>query len=112
VLRRLAFIRAAQQVGLTLEEAAAALGGLPLDRAPTKAEWARLSRAWRGRLDDRIAELELLRDTLTSCIGCGCLSLQTCRLYNPEDAADSLGDGARFLLGDDPESFVEPPGLS
>jgi MerR family redox-sensitive transcriptional activator SoxR len=112
VLRRLAFIRAAQQVGLTLEEAAAALGGLPLDRAPTKAEWARLSRAWRGRLDDRIAELELLRDTLTSCIGCGCLSLQTCRLYNPEDAADSLGDGARFLLGDDPGSFVEAPGSS
>ncbi len=85
-LRRLAFIRAAQRVGLSLDEVAAALSTLPPDRAPTKAEWARLSRTWRGRLDDRIAELERLRDDLTGCIGCGCLSLATCRLYNPQDA--------------------------
>jgi MerR family transcriptional regulator, redox-sensitive transcriptional activator SoxR len=107
VLRRLAVIRAAQQVGLTLDETATALDALPPDRAPTKAEWARLSRTWRGRLDDRIAELERLRDTLASCIGCGCLSLVTCKLYNPDDAASTVGDGPRFLLGDDPELFLE-----
>jgi MerR family redox-sensitive transcriptional activator SoxR len=109
-LRRLAFVRAAQRVGLSLEEAAAALASLPPDRAPTKAEWARLSRSWRGRLDDRITELERLRDDLTGCIGCGCLSLATCRLYNPQDAASVRGDGPRYLLGDDPDEFRPPLG--
>lgn len=106
VLRRLAFIRAAQNVGLSLDDIAAALSSLPADRAPNKAEWARLSRTWRGRLDERIAELESLRDDLTGCIGCGCLSLATCRLYNPQDAAAANGAGARFLLGDDPDEFL------
>jgi MerR family redox-sensitive transcriptional activator SoxR len=109
-LRRLAFIRAAQRVGLSLADVGASLRTLPPDRAPTKAEWARLSRAWRGRLDDRITDLERLRDDLTGCIGCGCLSLRSCRLSNPDDAAASNGDGPRFLLGDDPDAFIELDG--
>ena len=79
---------------------------LPADRAPTKAEWARLSRAWRRRLDDRIATLQALRNDLTGCIGCGCLSLQRCSLYNPEDIASTKGPSARYLLGDDPTKVV------
>ena len=109
VLRRVAFIRIAQRMGLSLDRVGEALATLPPDRAPTKAQWASLSRSWRRELDDRIALLEKLRDDLTGCIGCGCLSLQTCRLYNPEDVAASRGDGARYLLGDDPEEVV--PGL-
>jgi MerR family transcriptional regulator, redox-sensitive transcriptional activator SoxR len=109
-LRRLAFIRAAQRVGLSLDAAAEALATLPPDRAPTKAQWAKLSRTWRLHLDERIADLEGLRDDLTSCIGCGCLSLATCRLYNPQDAAKANGSGARFLLGDDPDEFLRPRG--
>jgi MerR family transcriptional regulator, redox-sensitive transcriptional activator SoxR len=105
-LRRLAFIRAAQRVGLSLDAVAGALATLPPDRAPTKAQWARLSRTWRRQLDERIADLEALRDDLTSCIGCGCLSLVTCRLYNPQDAARANGSGPRFLLGDDPEAYL------
>jgi MerR family transcriptional regulator, redox-sensitive transcriptional activator SoxR len=105
-LRRLAFIGSAQRVGLTLDEISRALATLPADRAPTKAQWARLSATWRTRLDDEIASLEQLRDDLTSCIGCGCLSLQTCRLYNPGDAAAARGTGPRYLLGDDPEEVA------
>ena len=108
-LRRLAFIRAAQRVGLSLSDVADALDTLPAGRAPTKAEWARLSRTWRHRLDERIADLERLRDDLTGCIGCGCLSLSSCRLYNPSDAAGANGTGPRFLLGDDPDSFLADP---
>jgi MerR family redox-sensitive transcriptional activator SoxR len=112
-LRRLAFIRAAQRVGLTLDDIAAALATLPPDRAPTKAQWAKLSRAWSGKLGERIADLEALRDDLTSCIGCGCLSLTACRLYNPQDSARAGGAGPRYLLGDDSERFLEdPPGTS
>lgn len=107
-LRRLAFIRAAQRVGLTLNDIATSLATLPPDRAPTKAEWARLSRGWRARLDDQISDLEALRDDLTGCIGCGCLSLATCRLYNPHDVARASGNGPRFLLGDDPDQFRTP----
>lgn len=110
VLRRVAFIRIAQRLGLTLEEIRGALATLPPDRAPTKAEWARLSRTWSGRLDARISALEALRDDLSSCIGCGCLSLQSCRLYNPDDAASSLGPSARYLMGDDPGSVAPPAG--
>jgi MerR family redox-sensitive transcriptional activator SoxR len=97
VLRRLAFIRAARNVGLTLDEVAAALAGLPELRTPTRADWTRLSRGWRGRLDAQIAALEKLRDGLDSCIGCGCLSLQRCAMSNPSDIARSDGPGARYL---------------
>jgi MerR family redox-sensitive transcriptional activator SoxR len=97
VLRRLAFISAARTVGLTLEEVREALATLPGGRTPTKADWTRLSRGWRGRLDEQIAALEALRDGLDSCIGCGCLSLQRCRVSNPADRAASLGPGARWL---------------
>jgi MerR family redox-sensitive transcriptional activator SoxR len=106
VLRRVAFIRIAQRMGLTLEEVRHALALVPADRAPTQREWARVSRAWRARLDERVATLVALRDELTSCIGCGCLSLRRCRLYNPEDAASSLGTGPRYLLGDDPDDVA------
>ncbi len=97
VLRRLAFVRAAQNVGLSLEEIRAALATLPEGRTPTKADWARLSQSWRARLDEQIAGLVSLRDGLTSCIGCGCLSLRTCALSNPQDAAAQDGPGARYL---------------
>jgi MerR family redox-sensitive transcriptional activator SoxR len=93
-LRRVAFIRAAQRLGLSLQEIRLALAGLPSDKAPAKADWARLSRAWRPRLDARIAELEKLRDELTGCIGCGCLSLRTCRLINRDDVAVEDGAGS------------------
>jgi MerR family redox-sensitive transcriptional activator SoxR len=97
VLRRLAFVRAAQNVGLSLEEVRAALATLPDSRVPTKADWAHLSSVWRTRLDDQIAGLMALRDGLTSCIGCGCLSLRRCALSNPSDVAGRAGAGARFL---------------
>jgi MerR family transcriptional regulator, redox-sensitive transcriptional activator SoxR len=99
-LRRVAFIRAAQQLGLTLEEIQEALASLPGSRTPTQADWEQLSRTWRHRLNERIAQLERLRDKLSSCIGCGCLSLKHCHLYNPGDAAALGGSGARYLLGD------------
>jgi MerR family redox-sensitive transcriptional activator SoxR len=102
-LRRVAFIRAAQAVGLTLDEIAGALATLPADRTPVKRDWERLSTAWRDRLDERIVELERLRDGVTGCIGCGCLSLRTCRLINPDDRVSANGAGARYLLGDEAE---------
>jgi MerR family redox-sensitive transcriptional activator SoxR len=97
-LRRVSFIRAAQQVGLSLEEIGTALASLPSERTPTKADWERLSRVWRRRLDEQIASLERLRDELTGCIECGCLSLRSCRLFNPEDTAAADGPGARRLV--------------
>ncbi len=97
VLRRLAFVRAAQNVGLSLTEIRNALATLPEGRPPTARDWARLSRGWRDRLDEQIAALERLRDGLTSCIGCGCLSLTRCRLQNPHDVAAEEGAGARWL---------------
>lgn len=96
-LRRVAFIRAAQRVGLSLDEITNALATLPENRTPTKADWARLSRSWCSRLDERIVELERLRDQLTGCIGCGCLSLRTCALRNTEDWLATSGSGARIL---------------
>jgi MerR family transcriptional regulator, redox-sensitive transcriptional activator SoxR len=96
-LRRIAFVQAAQRVGLALSEIKAALDSLPEDRTPTKADWTRLSKSWRGRLDQRIGELERLRDDLDSCIGCGCLSLQRCNLYNKNDRLAEGGPGARLL---------------
>jgi len=104
VLRRLAFIRAAQHVGLTLNEVKDALGKLPASRTPTRADWTRISRMWRKRLDDEIDALEALRDGLDSCIGCGCLSLKTCLLSNPHDVAAADGPGAVYL----PEWLREP----
>jgi MerR family redox-sensitive transcriptional activator SoxR len=101
-LRRVAFVRAAQAVGLSLEEIRAALAALPEERTPTREDWARLSSAWTPLIDARIAALTRLRDTLASCIGCGCLSLDTCALYNPGDGARRRGAGARYLLGDNP----------
>jgi MerR family redox-sensitive transcriptional activator SoxR len=96
-LRRLAFIRTAQRVGLSLEEVAEALATLPDHRAPTKADWSRLSRAWRPRIEQQIERLERLRDKLDGCIGCGCLSLRTCALNNPGDEVAPRGPGAVFL---------------
>ena len=99
VLRRIAFIRIAQRVGLTLDEIVAALGTLPVDRAPSSKDWKQLSAGWRDRLDQRIALLEALRSGLAGCIGCGCLSLRTCTLANPADAAARLGSGPQYLMG-------------
>ena len=102
VLRRIAFIVFAQRIGLTLEEIGTELGKLPRDRAPTRREWSRLSSRWTTRIDDRIAELQRLKAGLTECIGCGCLSLDHCRLANPNDRAAGLGPGPRYWLGDQP----------
>ena len=97
VLRRLAFIRAASNVGLSLDEVRAELDELPEGRTPTKSDWVRMSRHWRGRLDEQIAALEGLRDGLDSCIGCGCLSLKHCGIANPGDVAAPGGPGAAYL---------------
>ncbi|MNV90567.1 Redox-sensitive transcriptional activator SoxR [compost metagenome] len=86
-------IRVAQRVGLPLEAVATAFAALPENKTPTKAEWARMSALWRGELDQRIAQLMLLRDQLTDCIGCGCLSMQRCRLANPGDVLGDQGEG-------------------
>jgi MerR family redox-sensitive transcriptional activator SoxR len=94
VLRRLAFIRTAQRVGLSLEQIREALAGLPDGRVPTKTDWARLSKSWRTELDTRIDALQRLRDRLTSCIGFGCLSLRSCALHNPDDTMATLGPGS------------------
>ena len=97
VLRRLAFVRAARSLGIGLDEVRSALDSLPAERTPTRTDWARLSRAWRGRLDEQIEALTALRDGLEGCIGCGCLSMTSCRLVNPDDAVAVQGDGARRL---------------
>src|SRR3954470_21719885 len=105
VLRRIAFIVFAQRIGLTLEEIGRELAKLPPDRAPARRDWSRLSRNWTTRIDDRIAELERLKAGLTECIGCGCLSLDRCRLANPRDRAASLGPGPRCRIGDRPVTY-------
>jgi len=97
-LRRVAFIRAAQQVGLSLEEIREALGTLPENRTPNQRDWERLALSWRPRLDAQIALLERLRDRLVGCIGCGCLSMTACRLLNPDDEAAERGPGPRYVL--------------
>jgi MerR family redox-sensitive transcriptional activator SoxR len=102
VLRRIAFIVFAQRVGLTLEEIGEELAKLPPERAPTRRDWSRLSRGWASRIDQRIAELERLKLGLTDCIGCGCLSLDRCKLANPDDRAARLGPGPRYWIGDRP----------
>lgn len=108
VLRRVAFIRAAQAVGLGLADIRAALDSLPDGRTPTQADWQRLGRSWQPLLDARIAALTLLRDRLAACIGCGCLSLKACALYNPQDQAAGRGSGARYLVGDVPPQPAGP----
>jgi MerR family redox-sensitive transcriptional activator SoxR len=100
-LRRVSFIRIAQQVGLSLDEIRSALASLPDNRTPDEKDWARLSASWRPRLDAQIAVLERLRDRLDGCIGCGCLSLSYCRLLNPGDHAAERGPGPRYILDDD-----------
>jgi MerR family redox-sensitive transcriptional activator SoxR len=99
-LRRVSFIRVAQQVGLSLEEIRDSLASLPDGRTPNQRDWERLSNSWRPRLDEQIAMLERLRDRLDGCIGCGCLTLKVCALYNPDDLAAARGAGPRYLLGD------------
>jgi MerR family redox-sensitive transcriptional activator SoxR len=99
MLRRVAFIVAAQRVGLSLVEIRDAMATLPDDRTPDRSDWARLSRRWRHRLDERIADLERLRDDLSKCIGCGCLSLARCSLYNRGDRIAPSGPGAPYLRG-------------
>ncbi len=100
VLRRIAFIVFAQRIGLTLEEIGTELARLPPDRAPSRRDWSRLSSTWTGRIDARIAELERLRAGLTECIGCGCLSLDRCKLANPGDVVGRHGPGPRVWVGD------------
>ena len=102
VLRRIAFIVFAQRIGLTLDEIGTELARLPPDRAPTRRDWSQLSSKWTARIDERIAELERLRTGLTECIGCGCLSLDRCRLANPGDRAAARGAGPRYWVGDRP----------
>ena len=98
MLRRVAFIRAAQQLGIGLLEIGQALAQLPQQRTPNKADWARLSARWRQGLNQRIAALQSLRDRLDGCIGCGCLSLKSCALYNPRDACAAQGSGPQRLF--------------
>jgi MerR family transcriptional regulator, redox-sensitive transcriptional activator SoxR len=95
VLRRIAFVRVSQRVGVPLADIRAALDSLPAGRTPTKKDWARLSRLWRTELDQRIRDLQHLRDDLTDCMGCGCLSLRTCALQNPSDELAAEGAGPR-----------------
>ena len=108
-LRKIALVRAGSAAGIPLERIRQALATLPPDRPPTKRDWERLSRSWTRELDERIATLEAVRGRLTTCIGCGCLSLKTCRLLNPEDEAASLGGGAHYLHRVSPRGRDVPP---
>jgi len=104
MLRRISIIKVAQSIGLSLEEISTALETLPDKRTPTRRDWEKLSLKWRDQLDARIANLQNLREQLSSCIGCGCLSLKRCALYNPKDCAAVKGTGPRYLLGDTPDN--------
>ncbi|MGI3163441.1 redox-sensitive transcriptional activator SoxR [Pseudooceanicola sp. 200-1SW] len=106
-IRRLSFVLIAQGLGASIAEIRAQLAALPRGRTPTAADWRRLSAQYRADLDRRIAQLTRLRDDLDGCIGCGCLSLERCSLYNPGDRAARLGSGPRYLLGDSPDDTVE-----
>ncbi len=103
-IRRLSFVLIAQQFGFSISQIKEELDRLPDNRTPTKADWNRISRRFRDALDARIDTLERLRDNLDGCIGCGCLSLSSCALYNPSDRAARKGTGPRYLLGDRPET--------
>ena len=100
ILRRIAFIQAGRAAGIPLEQIRVALSTLPVNRTPTRANWERLSRSWRDDLDSRIATLQALRNRLTTCIGCGCLSIDACTLLNPDDEAAALGAGAHYFQRD------------
>ena len=102
-IRRLSFIRIAQQFSFTLPEIRSLLEELPGGRTPTPADWKRIAERFRDRLDQRIDTLTKLRDDLDGCIGCGCLSMPKCTLYNPGDKAAAKGSGPRYLMGDEPE---------
>ncbi len=104
VLRRIAFIQAGRAAGVSLERIGAALATLPAGRTPSRRDWERLSNRWRNDLDARIATLQALRERLTTCIGCGCLSIDKCELLNPDDEAAALGAGAHFLRKDSPRA--------
>ena len=104
-IRRISFILAAQRVGRPLQEVRETLDSLPANRTPNQSDWSNVSTAWRSRLDEQIDQLTSLRDQLDECIGCGCLSLDRCAIYNPEDRAESLGKGARYLLGNTHEDL-------
>ncbi len=106
-IRRIAFITAAQAVGRSLAEITEALETLPARRTPTHDDWNRVATTWRPRLDQQIARLEALRDQLDACIGCGCLSLDRCAMYNPSDVAAQLGNGPRYLLGDTASDVID-----
>lgn len=108
MLRRVAFIRAAQRVGLSLDEISAALASLPERRTPTKTDWERVSRTWTDRLDGQIADLEQLKAKLTGCIGCGCLSMRTCVLSNADDVQSAAGPGPAWLATDENGGRVRP----
>lgn len=105
MLRRISIIKVAQSLGLSLEEISMALDTLPDKRTPTRRDWEKLSLKWRDQLDNRITNLEKLREQLSNCIGCGCLSLKRCALYNPEDREAAKGAGPRYLLGDIPDKI-------
>ena len=100
VIRRVSFIRVAQELGLTLGEIRGSMCELPDQRTPTEDDWADLSARWRPRIDEQIRTLERLRDRLDKCIGCGCLSLRYCRLFNPGDCAGESGSGPQYIYGD------------
>ena len=103
-IRRLSFVQIAQQVGFTIEQIRKHLNALPNSRTPTKADWARMSKQFRSALDEKINSLTKMRELLDGCIGCGCLSLNKCQLYNPNDRAYLKGAGPRYLMGDEPIS--------
>ncbi len=110
-IRRLSFVMIAQKLGYTIAEIAARLAELPEGKAPDAEDWRLMAEGFRAELDDRIALMTRFRDTLDGCIGCGCLSLTRCALYNPEDRAAARGAGPRYLMGDRPDQAAEPSSL-
>lgn len=107
VIRRISFIRICQRLGYSLDEITAQLAALPAGRTPNETEWAKLATQFSVDIDQRIDELTALRDTLSGCIGCGCLSLARCAIWNPEDGAAALGDGPRYLLGNSAADVID-----
>ncbi|SMP12558.1 redox-sensitive transcriptional activator SoxR [Shimia sagamensis] len=104
-IRRLSFVMISQSLGFSIAEIRTALDSLPANRTPTKADWQAISESFRQKLDDRISQMTKLREQLDGCIGCGCLSLSNCKLYNPDDRARTRGTGPRYLMGDSPSDL-------